>query len=59
MNLARSKKDRNQIHNYIIEILAVYNSKIAMYDPTLAQEPPQLLASSSIYVALKMFEEIS
>lgn len=44
--------------NYLIEKMSIYLAKMAMHDLDLSHRKPSLLAIGSIYVALKICEQL-
>lgn len=55
---ARKLSSEDKIENYLIEKMCIYLAKMAMHDENLSQQKPSLLAVSSIYVALKICEQL-
>lgn len=50
--------DDDKVEDYLIEKMCVYLAKMAMHDEGLSQRKPSLIATSSIYVALKICEQL-
>ena len=46
------------VEKFLIEKMAIYLSKMSMHDYDLSQEKPSLVAVGSIYVALKICEQL-
>jgi len=52
------KCDEEMVEKYLIEKMAIYLSKMSNHDIELAARRPSLLAVGSIYVALKICEQL-
>jgi len=50
--------DDAKVENYLIEKMAIYLAKMCMHDIELSARRPSLLAVGSIYVALKISEQL-
>ena len=57
-NKDSAKKDDASILKYLIEKMSIYLAKMSMHDYELAARNPSLLAVGSIYVALKICEQL-
>lgn len=51
-------EDHKLVENFLIEKMAIYLSKMSMHDLYLSSKRPSLLAVGSIYVALKICEQL-
>lgn len=50
--------DHKLVENFLIEKMAIYLAKMSMHDLYLSSKRPSLLAVGSIYVALKICEQL-
>ena len=50
--------DQQKLQDYLIEKMAIYLAKMAMHEVELSTRMPSLLAVGSIYVALKICEQL-
>jgi hypothetical protein len=50
--------DQQKLQDYLIEKMAIYLAKMAMHEAELSTRMPSLLAVGSIYVALKICEQL-
>lgn len=46
------------MEDFLIEKMAIYLAKMSMHDYSLSQQQPSLVAVGSIYVALKICEQL-
>jgi transcription initiation factor TFIIIB Brf1 subunit/transcription initiation factor TFIIB len=51
-------EDHKLVEDYLIEKMAIYLAKMSMHDLYLSSRRPSLLAVGSIYVALKICEQL-
>lgn len=51
-------EDHKLVEEFLIEKMAIYLSKMSMHDINLSSKRPSLLAVGSIYVALKICEQL-
>ena len=51
-------EDHKLVEDFLIEKMAIYLSKMSMHDIYLSSKRPSLLAVGSIYVALKICEQL-
>ena len=59
METCQSNLDEEaRTENYLIEKMSIYLAKMAMHDHDLSWRKPSLLAIGSIYVALKICEQL-
>ena len=52
------EEDHKLVENFLIEKMAIYLAKMSMHDLYLSSKRPSLLAVGSIYVALKICEQL-
>ena len=53
-----TQEDHAKVQDYLIEKMAIYLAKMSMHDEYLSGKRPSLLAVGSIYVALKICEQL-
>lgn len=53
-----TQEEHDKVQKYLIEKMAIYLSKMSMHDEYLSCKRPSLLAVGSIYVALKICEQL-
>ena len=53
-----SKEDMKMVEDYLIEKMSIYLAKMSMHDYFLSSKKPSLVAIGSIYVALKICEQL-
>ena len=59
MNFLRfSSSIRAKIENYLVEKMSVYLAKMSTHDYILSQKKPSQIAIGSIYVSLKICEQL-
>lgn len=59
----KAKADKFEVspklmEDFLVEKMAIYLAKMSMHDYTLSQQQPSLVAVGSIYVALKICEQL-
>ena len=50
--------DEKVVENFLVEKMAIYLAKMSMHDLNLSERKPSLIAVGSIYVALKICEQL-
>jgi hypothetical protein len=53
-----SAEDHKKVEDFLIEKMAIYLAKMSMHNLYLSSKRPSLLAVGSIYVALKICEQL-
>ena len=50
--------DEKVVEDFLVEKMAIYLAKMSMHDLNLSERKPSLIAVGSIYVALKICEQL-